>query len=123
MPCIILNEIEPFYANNLNDASGRQRRPPVHLPGHMHTNRDCLLGNRLCQSPVPWGLHQGHRDDAMDQEDRQRVLGLKGPSKITMLNRLDTYFASKFCLNPNVVQTYIVLWMLHRLTPFCQTLP
>ena len=99
MPCIILNEIETLYANNLNDASGRQRRTPVHLPatGHVHTDRDCLLGHRLRQGAVPWRLHQGHRDDALDQEDRQRVLGLEGPSNKTLLNRPDPYFASKFC--------------------------
>ena len=76
-----MNEIETLYANNLNDASGRQRRTPVHLPGHVHTNWDCLLGNRMRQGPVPWRLHQGHRDDALDQEDRQRVLGLEDPAR------------------------------------------
>ena len=76
-----MNEIETLYANNLNVASGRQRRTPVHLPGHVHTNRDCLLGNRMRKGPVPWRLHQGHRDDALDQEDRQRVLGLKDPPR------------------------------------------
>ena len=98
MPCIILNEIETLYANNLNDASGRQRRTPVHLPaGHVHTDGDCLLGHRLRQEAVPWRLHQGHRDDALDQEDRQRVLGLEGPSNKTLLNCPDPYFALKFC--------------------------
>ena len=116
----MLDEIETLYANNVNDAAGRQRRPSLHLPRHVHADRDCVVGHRLCQGPVPRRLHQGHRDDALDQEDCQRVLGTH---KTTMLSRSDPRFVSKFCLHPNVVQTFMILWMLHRLTSFCQTLP
>ena len=51
MPCIMLDEIETLYANNVNDASGRQRRPSLHLPRHntQVAVNALALGQLLCQ--------------------------------------------------------------------------
>ena len=70
----MLDEIETLNANNVNDASGRQRRPSLHLPRHVHADRDCVVGHRLCQGPVPRRLHQGHRDEVLDPEGPDQIL-------------------------------------------------
>ena len=68
--------MDTYSPTNLCDAAGRQWRPPFHWlqPGRLQTDWYRVLGHRLCQGTVPGRLHEGHRDDALDQQDRQRVL-------------------------------------------------
>merc|ERR1711988_724547 len=47
---------------------------------HLDPDRHRELGHRVRQEPLPRGVHQGGLCQALDREDRQRILKTKKPA-------------------------------------------